>query len=94
MTSVRMHGGSMGVSSTRIGQTVNTLAAREVDWSFDIYADILRGALKRARVTPEEVGLDSELADCLRHGGIPSPWRQSPISYRQHAHYLKLLSQT
>lgn len=75
-----------------LGLTPHTLAARRVDWSFGIHADLLRGAMQRAGVTAEAIGLDPELADCLRHGGVPSAWRQSPISYRQRAHYLQLLA--
>ncbi len=76
----------------RSGLTPHTFLAREVDWSFDIYADILRGAMKQAGVTAEELGLDPELADCLHRGGRPSQWRQSLVSYRRRPQYLQLLA--
>lgn len=74
------------------GLTPHTFLAREVDWSFDIYADILRGALKKAGVTAREIGLDPELEDCLDHGGLPLHWRQSAAGYRHRVQYLQLLA--
>lgn len=74
------------------GLTSHTFLAREVDWSFDIYADILRGALRKAGVTAREIGLEPELEDCLDHGGLPLHWRQSAAGYRHRVQYLQLLA--
>ncbi len=76
-----------------VGITPHTYLAREIDWSFEHYAEIARNALSEAGVSPEQIGMDAELAACLRYGGIPSLWRASTATYRLRSDYLNLLMQ-
>jgi len=74
------------------GLTPHTYVAREYNWGFDIYADIVRHAFAKAGITPDHAGLDPELTACLKSGDIPSIWRASVLTMRKRADYLGLFS--
>jgi len=89
---VGVHDISEHVSSS-VELTSFTCLAREIDWSFERYAEIARNALSQAGVSPEQISMDPELAACLRHSGVPALWRGSNATYRIRGDYLNLLLQ-
>lgn len=72
------------------GLTPHTHLARRQDWSFTVYADIARAAFEAFGLKPQDIGLNPEIAACLKNGNTPSQWRHSLLNLRKRSEYLYL----
>lgn len=73
--------------------TPHTYLARQYDWSFRIYADILRSAMQQAGICANDIELDRELAECLISGATPARWSVSRTYFTKRKDYLSILKE-
>lgn len=90
LTAIRMDG--LWERFSKDDLTPHTYLARTFDWSFERYRDLVLTAMNQADVTAQDIGLDENLAQCLKTGDVPTAWKVSSVSYRTRARYLDLLS--
>ncbi len=75
-----------------LGITHHTYFAREIDWSFSVYADIANKAIARTKLSHEELGIGWELSQSLQSGKVPTIWIEGPISFQKRKDYLEVFA--